>query len=86
MSRRPYSFKSDTSFLEKLSLGANGTKRTLSILDSFGHKMIELEKNSLSADIWKDVKVKRLRVPDLVVICQERTDSDRFRATSICRK
>ncbi|MFQ6048111.1 MAG: HEAT repeat domain-containing protein, partial [Phycisphaerae bacterium] len=35
-------------------------------LDEFGHEFVELERGSLDTRIWKDVKRKRIRIPDLV--------------------
>jgi len=74
MSRLAY--KTDASFLEKIALGAMAARKTLDFLNSKGHRMIELERLSLSDDLWKDVKLKRRRVPDLLCIkCGLRVES-----------
>ena len=63
MSNRSY--KSDTSFRDKIALGAVGTRFAYKHLRELGHKVIELERGSLNAQIWSNVKIKRIRVPDL---------------------
>jgi hypothetical protein len=69
-------FKSDFSFLEKISMGAIGTKFVFDDLSSKGHKPIELERGSMSFKIWKNIKIKRLRVPDILCIrCGHRIES-----------
>lgn len=62
------SFKSDISFLEKISMGATGTIATLENLKKQGHNPIELERGSTSFKIWKNIKIKRIRVPDILCI------------------
>ncbi len=62
------SFKSDISFLEKISMGATGTLATFKNLKNQGHNPIELERGSTSFKIWKDIKIKRIRVPDILCI------------------
>lgn len=61
-------FKTDTSFLEKLSMGATGTCAVLKDLTSQGHTPIELERGSMSFKIWKKIKIKRIRVPDILCV------------------
>jgi len=69
-------FKSDESFLEKISIGAIGTKFVFADLSLQGHRPIELERGSMSFKIWKDIKIKRLRVPDILCIdCGRRIES-----------
>ena len=51
------SFKSEESFLEKISIGAVGTKKTYNDLVKQGHKPIELERGSMSFKIWKEIKM-----------------------------
>jgi hypothetical protein len=76
MSRRPFAFKSEDSFQEKIAIGAVGTKKILHIFNSANHEMIELERGSMSVDIWREIKLKRLRVPDLECIkCGVRVES-----------
>ncbi|MBM3238199.1 HEAT repeat domain-containing protein [Candidatus Poribacteria bacterium] len=70
------SFKSDESFLEKISIGAVGTHRVFEDLKKQGHNPIELERGSMSFKIWKTIKIKRIRVPDLLCVsCGRRIES-----------
>jgi len=70
------SFKSDESFLEKISIGAIGTKKVFNKLIEQGHRPIELERGSMSYKIWKSIKIKRIRVPDLLCVnCGIRIES-----------
>lgn len=62
------SFKTDESFLEKLAIGAIGTKKVLENLTQQGHKPVELERGSTGYKIWKSIKIKRVRVPDILCI------------------
>ncbi|MCL5772309.1 MAG: HEAT repeat domain-containing protein [Actinobacteria bacterium] len=59
-------FKSDESFLEKISIGAIGTKYVFNDLLKSGHNPLELERCSMSFKIWKNIKIKRVRVPDIL--------------------
>ena len=70
------SFKSDTSFLEKISIGAIGTKQVFASMVNQGHRPIELERGSMSFKIWKQIKIKRIRVPDILCVnCSTRIES-----------
>jgi len=62
------SFKTDESFLEKISLGAIGTKQVFKRLVELGHQPIELERGSMNYKIWKKIKIKRIRVPDILCV------------------
>jgi HEAT repeat protein len=62
------SFKTDESFLEKLVLGATGTRAVALDLRRQGHEPIELERGSMDYKIWKDIKIKRVRVPDILCL------------------
>lgn len=62
------SYKADVSFLEKISIGAVGTHRVFEDLHQQGHTPIELERGSMSFKIWKTIKIKRIRVPDILCI------------------
>jgi hypothetical protein len=62
------SFKSDDSFLEKISIGAIGTRQVYKNLRGQGHTPIELERGSMSFKIWKSIKIKRIRVPDILLL------------------
>jgi len=62
------SFKTDESFLEKLAIGAIGTNRVLEDLTQQGHTPVELERGSTGYKIWKTIKIKRVRVPDILCV------------------
>ena len=71
-----WAFKSDVSFLEKISMGAVGTHRVFEHLRDQGHTPLELERGSMSFKIWKNIKIKRIRVPDILcVACGRRVES-----------
>jgi len=70
------SYKADVSFLEKISIGAVGTHRVFEDLHQHGHTPIELERGSMSFKIWKTIKIKRIRVPDILcVACGHHVES-----------
>lgn len=70
------SFKSDESFLEKISIGAVGTCFVFNNLKEQGHTPVELERGSMSFKIWKNIKIKRVRVPDILCVnCGTRIES-----------
>ncbi len=70
------SFKTDESFLEKLAIGAIGESAVFADLQRQGHKPIELERGSMDYKIWKNIKIKRLRVPDLLCLnCGTRVEA-----------
>ena len=70
------SFKSDESFLEKLTIGAVGTRAVFEDLKRQKHEPIELERGSMSYKLWKSIKIKRLRVPDLLCLrCSARVEA-----------
>lgn len=60
-------FKADTSFLEKLKMGATAGRVTIDFLRSRGFEPIELERYSTSNKIWS-TKVKRLRLADVLCV------------------
>lgn len=60
-------FKTDTSFLRFLTMGAHGVHQTILQLQDKGFKPIELERYCASNKIWS-TKVKRLRLPDLLCV------------------
>lgn len=62
------SFKTDESFLEKLAIGATGTRAVIADVQKQGFRPIELERGSASWKIWKQIKIKRLRVPDVLLL------------------
>lgn len=62
------SFKTDESFLEKLAIGAVGTKKVIENLMQQGHIPVELERGSTGYKIWKSIKIKRIRVPDILCV------------------
>lgn len=68
-------FKTDWSFLEKISMGAVGTEAVMDHLNQMGHQVIELERYCTSNKIWA-TKIKRLRIPDLLCLrCGRRIES-----------
>lgn len=62
------SFKPDASFFRKIVVGAVGARAVVSDLTSHGHKFLELERGSTDTKLWKDVKRKRVRIPDLLCV------------------
>ena len=72
----PPAFKTDESFLENIAMGAAATRRTFADLEKQGHQPLELERGSMSFKVWKAIKIKRLRVPDLLCLrCGRRVES-----------
>lgn len=70
------SFKTDESFLEKLAIGAIGARAVFQALRRQGHEPIELERGSMNYKIWKQIKIKRLRVPDILCLkCGTRVEA-----------
>jgi hypothetical protein len=61
-------FKSDDSFLRKLVVGASGVNATIRRLKELGFNPIELERGSTGFKIWKKIKIKRIRVPDILCL------------------
>jgi len=76
------SFKTDESFLEKMAIGAAGTNRVFADLTEQGHHPIELERGSMNFKIWKQIKIKRVRVPDILCIACARRVESRAKKTS----
>jgi len=72
----PRAFKTDESFLEKIVIGATGTRRAFEDMAQQGHEPVELERGSMSFKIWKAIKIKRVRVPDILCLsCGHRVES-----------
>ncbi|HEX4961345.1 MAG TPA: HEAT repeat domain-containing protein [Thermoanaerobaculia bacterium] len=70
------SFKSDSSFFEKLAIGVAGAESVRRELESLGHSIAELERGALETKLWREVKRKRVRIPDLVCTrCGQRIES-----------
>ena len=61
--------KPDSSFFRKIAIGAIGTRAVVDDLAAHGHQVDELERGSTDTKLWKDVKRKRVRIPDLVCRC-----------------
>jgi len=69
------SFKPDASFFRKIVVGAVGARAVVDDLNADGHDFRELERGSTETKLWKDVKRKRIRIPDLVCIrCGQRVE------------
>ena len=60
-------FKTDTSFLRFLTMGAMGVQQVMRQLRAAGFSPSELERYCGSNKIWA-TKVKRLRLPDLLCV------------------
>jgi len=60
------SFKTDSSFFRKIAIGAVGARAVRDDLQNRGHVIFELENGSTDTKMWKDIKRKRVRIPDLV--------------------
>ena len=58
-------FKTNSSFFRMLAVGAVGAQAVQQYLNTLGHQIVELERGSLATRIWRNVKRKRVRIPDL---------------------
>ena len=58
--------KPDSSFFRKIALGAVGSRHVAQDLERHGHRIAELERGAMDTKLWKEVKRKRVRIPDLV--------------------
>src|ERR1035437_2551997 len=68
--------KPDSSFFRKIAIGAVGSRAICTDLFTHGHNMVELERGSTETKLWKEVKRKRVRIPDLVCThCGQRAES-----------
>ena len=68
--------KPDSSFFRKIALGAVGSRHVAKDLERLGHRIVELERGAMGTKLWKEVKRKRVRIPDLVCeICGLRIES-----------
>src|SRR5258708_12221751 len=68
--------KPDSSFFRKIAIGAIGSRAICTDLSSHGHNMVELERGSTDTKLWKEVKRKRVRIPDLVcTLCGQRPET-----------
>lgn len=68
-------FKTDWSFLDKITMGAIGARTVIQELNNCGHEVVELERYSTYNKIWA-TKIKRLRMPDLICLkCGKRIES-----------
>ncbi len=57
-------------------MGAVGTRAVCRDLAHHGHDMVELERGALDTKLWKEVKRKRVRIPDLLCLrCGMRVES-----------
>ena len=68
--------KPDFSFFRKIALGAVGSRHVAQDMERLGHRIVELERGAMDTKLWKDVKRKRVRIPDLVCeLCGLRVES-----------
>lgn len=68
-------FKEDVDFARFLTMGAYGAVALKRDLEGRGHQIIELERYAMGNKVWS-VKVKRLRIPDLLCVrCGRRFES-----------
>ena len=68
--------KPDSSFFRKITIGVVGTRAVCRDLSARGHDVRELERGALDTKLWKEVKRKRVRIPDLVCLrCGMRLES-----------
>ena len=58
--------KPDSSFFRKIALGAMGSRHVAQDLERLGHRIGELERGAMDTKLWKEIKRKRVRIPDLV--------------------
>src|SRR5215510_70907 len=73
---RRLALKPDSSFFRKIAIGAVGSRAVCTDLRRHGHHVVELERGSTDTKLWKDVKRKRVRIPDLVCSrCGQRVES-----------
>ncbi len=70
------SLKPDSSFFRKIVVGAMGARAVCDDMATLGHEFVELERGSTDSKLWRDVKRKRVRIPDLVCLrCGQRIES-----------
>jgi hypothetical protein len=72
----PLALKPDFSFFRKVALGAVGSRYVAEDLERLDHQIVELERGAMDTKLWKEVKRKRVRIPDLVCeLCGLRVES-----------
>lgn len=74
-------FKDTASFLEKISLGASGVRHVMSQLQAHGYRVIELERGATTPKLWSAIKIKRDRIPDLLLVSCGRKIEVRAKST-----
>lgn len=68
--------KPDSSYFRKIALGAVGGRHVARDPERLGHRIVELERGVMETKLWKHVKRKRVRIPDLVCeLCGLRVES-----------
>ncbi|MBI4032581.1 HEAT repeat domain-containing protein [Candidatus Berkelbacteria bacterium] len=73
---RRLALKPDSSFFRKIVIGVVGARAVANDLGERGHRIVELERGATDTKLWKDVKRKRVRIPDLVCVdCGVRVES-----------
>src|SRR5947208_3504799 len=62
------SFKSDDEFLTFISMGAVGVRRVIENVQQQGRKPLLLERGSNDFKLWKGIRIKGWRVPDILCV------------------
>ncbi len=62
------SFKSDEEFLTYISMGAFGVRQVMEDLRHQGHSPILLERGSNDFKLWRQIRIKGMRVPDILCV------------------
>ena len=60
-------FKSEESFLEKIAVGAIGTRKVFEDMTQKGHNPIELERGSMSFKIWMEIEYVQSRPTNTIL-------------------
>jgi hypothetical protein len=75
------SFKSDEEFLTYISMGAVGVRRVIEDLKQQGRSPLLLERGSSDFKLWKRLRIKGWRVPDILCVDTGRRIESRAKAS-----